>query len=886
MTENRNNVNRPKRITTSNSTRRTEPTRRVEQSKTTASSKRAEQGRKSEQSRRTEQTGRTTQIKPLEKMKSSNKTEEKKSPNRYPIKLTFKVLLLLFLITILLLGIIFYMTVGKDLITWQQDAKSLVYKSNAETFRQTETSIVYDTNGEQITTLKGVKDVYYIEYEDIPDYAIEAMISIEDKKFETHSGIDLKAIVRALKAYIDNGGEITQGASTITQQLSRNIFLTHEVSWERKIKEIFIALELEKKYTKPQIMEFYLNNIYFGNGYYGIQAASKGYFNREVTELSLGEIAFLCAIPNNPTLYDPMDNYDNTVKRKNRIIEQMYEDGKITLTEKNDAVYEEIQLETTKKKKQNYIETYIYYCATQALMESRGFVFRYSFGSEEEREEYDEAYSEMYTICQQSLYSAGYRIYTSIDTDIQAKLQNAVDGALAGFTETSEEGIFSLQGAATTIDNETGRVIAIVGGRSQKTTGYTLNRAYQSYRQPGSAIKPLIVYTPAFERGYTPNTIVTDEPFEGGPKNSSRTYSGKITIRKAVESSKNTIAWKLFEELTPSIGLQYLLNMNFAKIDRNDYYPAASLGGFTKGVSAVEMASAFAALENDGVYRVPTCIVKIMDSNGKTIVGEDTDSRIIYDSNASRMMTDVLRGVFTSGTGKGLGLSNMAAAGKTGTTDDKKDGWFVGYTPYYTTSVWVGYDLPKTLSSLSGSSYPGTIWHNFMEELHEGLEYREFVKYDSAKGDKLKVEEEKEEEIPMEEDVIDDEAAIFEEDDQTETDEISGELEDNMEFEAEEDDIIDSEEDNFDDESYDSDEEFQEEPEDEFEGEEDVPIEEDVQEDIKGDIQDDFEEDTSLEENTDEITEDTENGLEKTPEENLQEGLKEKSEDAEDVIAE
>ena len=435
-------------------------------------------------------------------------------------------------------------------------------------------------------------------------------------------------------------------------------------------------------------------------------------------------------------------------------------------------------------------------------MENRGFVFRYQFADDEEKAEYEEAYHEMYTVCQQSLYSAGYRIYTSMDMEMQAQLQSAVDKELEGFTETNGEGIYTLQGAATAIDNRTGRVVAVVGGRSQETDGYTLNRAYQSYRQPGSSIKPLIVYAPAFEKGYTPDTIVDDAPFEGGPRNSNLKYSGKITVRSAVESSKNTIAWKLYEEMSPAVGLQYLLNMNFARIDRNDYFPATSLGGFTNGVSTVEMASAFAALEYDGIYREPTCIVKIMDSNGLTIVGEKTNSWIVYEKNAARMMTDVLTGVFSGrGTGSGLGLSNMPSAGKTGTTDDKKDGWFVGYTPYYTTSVWVGYDIPKTLSSLSGGSYPGRIWHNFMEELHEGLVYREFPAYEKEElpesEHKLDNEIEPEpvpDENMQEEDVIEDEPAIYEEEDQGESDSVYEDIEDDMDIETDEEDYIHDEE--------------------------------------------------------------------------------------------
>lgn len=693
--------------------------------------------------------------------KKKKKEKKKLTKNQYRMRLIGKIVLLLLLITILLLGIVLYLTYGRGIFKLRDEAIQLVKGSTIDTFRQSETSIVYDAKGKQLATLKGEKDVYYLAYEDIPDIAKQAMISIEDKSFEKHKGVDIKGVMRALKSYIENHGEIRQGASTITQQLSRNIFLTHEVSWERKIKEMWIALELEKKYTKSQILEFYLNNVYFGNGYYGIQAASKGYFSRTVDELSLGEIAFLCAIPNNPTLYDPIPNYDNTIKRKNRIILQMYEDEKISAAERDTATNETITLKIKKKKKKNtYIETYVYNCAIRALMKNQGFVFRYSFESDEEKERYQERYDELYAVCQQSLYSAGYRIYTSIDTEKQKVLQETIDDGLKDFKDKNDEGIYKLQGAATCIDNETGKVVAIVGGRSQQTTGYTLNRAYQSYRQPGSAIKPLLVYTPILERGYRPETMVEDKKTADGPRNSGGTYEGKMTLRKAVEKSKNTVAWSLFEQLTPSVGLQYLLDMNFARIDANDYYPAASLGGFTNGTSTVEMASGFAAIANDGDFREPTCIVKIKDSQGETIVKDKIKTKDIYEKNAARMMTDILTGVLTNGTGRGLGLSNMISAGKTGTTNDKKDGWFVGYTPYYTTSVWIGYDIPQTLNNLWGSTYPGKIWHNFMEAIHEGLPEKQFPSYSGASKSKeeidVKENDDYEEEGTIQDEITDD----------------------------------------------------------------------------------------------------------------------------------
>lgn len=213
-----------------------------------------------------------------------------------------------------------------------------------------------------------------------------------------------------------------------------------------------------------------------------------------------------------------------------------------------------------------------------------------------------------------------------------------------------------------------------------------------------------------------------------------------------MEKSKNTVAWQLFEELTPSIGIQYLLSMNFSKIDKNDYFPAASLGGFTNGVSTVEMASAFATLENEGKYREPTCIVMIMNSKGETIVSDEVEEKVIYDKNAANQMTDILTGVLTRGTGRSLQLNHMKAAGKTGTTNDKKDGWFVGYTPYYTTSVWVGYDIPRTVSDLYGSTYPGIIWKNYMNVIHEGLPNKGFAAFEAPEEPEETEEPEEDEE--------------------------------------------------------------------------------------------------------------------------------------------
>lgn len=636
-----------------------------------------------------------------------------------------------FLLMLVVVGALFYYYYGgygRQVQSMQAEAVQFVKESTEDTFRATQTSVVYDKNGNTISTLKGEKDVYYLTYEEIPVDAGAAIVSIEDKKFYQHNGIDIKAILRAVKAMLENG-EVTQGGSTITQQLARNIFLNQDKTWQRKIEEMFIATELEKKYSKNQILEYYLNNIYFGNGYYGIQAASIGYFNIGASELNLSQIAFLCAIPNNPTLYDPFTNMENTLGRRDRILDNMYEDGKITESACILAKAEDITLSRPEHEKNNYVETYTYYSAIRLLMEQEGFEFKTEFENTKEKEAYQLIYDNLYAECQKKLFTAGYRIYTSIDLNMQEMLQSAIDGKLSDFTEVGEDGVYKLQSAGVCIDNETGYVTAIVGGRSQDFDGYTLNRAYQSYRQPGSCIKPLIVYAPSVERNYMPDSIVTDSSIEDGPENADGVYSGEMTLRESLAKSKNSVAWQLFEELTPRVGLSYLKAMNFAKIVPEDERLTSALGGFTHGVSPIELTAAYAALENDGNYRMPTCITKITDADGNEIIVTAPEEKRIYKTTAARMVTDMLETAITEGTGAGLGLTSMPSAGKTGTTNDNKDGWFTGYSRYYTTGIWVGYDMPEELPGLSGSTYPGEIWHTFMENCHTGLQPAEFLPY-------------------------------------------------------------------------------------------------------------------------------------------------------------
>ena len=644
----------------------------------------------------------------------------------------FLVKLQMFLMLVVVAGFLYYNYGGyaKQLQEIRQDAVRLVRESTDVTFIPSQTSVLYDTNGKLISFIKGEKEADYVEYEDIPAYFVTAMVSIEDKRFYQHDGIDVVALVRSAKAILESGS-LSQGGSTITMQLARNIYLDNGKRWERKIKEMFIAIEMEKLYSKNKIMEYYLNNIYFANGYYGIQAACTGYFSCDLKDLSLSQIAFLCAIPNSPSYYDPIVNYDNTIERRDRILTNMYEDGKIDQATYLTALGEEIVLQpsqTTKSQRNNYVDTYVYYCATRALMEMQGFEFKEYFASEEEEQEYYEEYDELYADCQKQIYAEGYKIYTSIDLTKQEALQNSLNTTLSSFTEVGEDGAYEMQGAAVCIDNETGYVVAIVGGREQNDLGiYTLNRAYQSHRQPGSSIKPLIVYTPFFELGNTPDSLVKDEEIEGGPSMS--VYHGEVTARYAVEWSLNPAAWNVYSQITPEAGLQYLKNMHFKAISDKDYVLATSLGGFTRGASAVEMAAAYATLENDGVYREPTCIKKIVDAAENIVYLSSQEGTKIYTETAARMMTDVLQSTVTDGISWVAAIDGMPSAGKTGTTNDNKDGWYVGYTRYYTTSVWVGCDMPKAVDGLTGSSYPAQIWKDYMTNIHTGLAPMNFLPY-------------------------------------------------------------------------------------------------------------------------------------------------------------
>lgn len=644
------------------------------------------------------------------------KKKKRKSVPRIILKYLLRLLALIVVLLAIAAGLA-YIKFSPKLNEYMKEAKKVVDKSSPESFSSELGGRIFYGNGKIMAYLKSGKSLSYIKFDDIPQDVIDAFVAVEDKRFYEHNGIDKLGIARVMFNYVRSHGKQMAGASTITQQLSRNIFLTHEVSISRKVKEALIALNLEKKYSKKQILEFYINNIYFANGFYGIGAAAKGYFDKDISKLSLSQIAFLAAIPNNPSHYDPIEHKENTMLRRDKFLKDMHKQGYITDKEFDKAIKEKIKLKQSKSILNDYETTYAMECAIRYLMANQGFKERTYFNGKDDYKQYQESYDEAYNQCRQRLYIEGYDIYTSIEKNIQKSLQKKIDDTLAFSKEKKKNKVYSFQGAATCIDNNTGYVVAIVGGRAQKLGGLTYNRAFQAHRQPGSTIKPLVVYTPAIENGYVKNTIVEDKRIKDGPKNSGNAYSGAITLQSAVEKSKNVVAWTLMQELTPPVGLSYIQEMLFRKIVKSDYVDAAALGGLTYGATTEEMAGGYATLANSGVFREPTCLIAIKKDD-ENIYTAPSEKRI-YSKAASQEMTEILQGVLKHGTAAKLGFKNskIEAAAKTGTTNESKDGWFCGYTPYYTLAVWVGYDVPKNVNGLWGASYPGYIWKAMMEEL-------------------------------------------------------------------------------------------------------------------------------------------------------------------------
>ena len=667
-------------------------------------------------------------------------------------------------------------------------------------------TFLYDGDGNQLRKLTAPSSNRLpVSIDQIPVDLQHAVVAIEDERFYEHNGIDVRGILRAFVKNITSGN-LSEGASTITQQLLKNNVFTNwtkESTWlerfTRKIQEQYLAVEVEKKINnKDVILENYLNTINLGAGTYGVQAAARKYFNKDVWDLNLSESATLAGITQNPTQFNPIEHPEENAKRRKEVLDHMIAQGYITQAQYdevlNDDVYSRIQAaqienSETENTVYSYFEDELIDQVINDLMNIKGYTR---------------------TQAQNLVYSGGLSIYTTQDSAIQKILdeeyadpsnypdyvQYALDYALTvknpqgeevnyskemlelyfqnedpefdllfdsqeegqsyvdrykesiladGSTVVAERVSFAPQpqSSMSVIDQHTGYVKAIIGGRGEKTASLTLNRATDTTRQPGSTFKILSTYAPALnEKGMTLATTFEDEPYnypDGSPvNNASRSYNGTTTIRKAIQNSINVVAVKCLEEVTPELGLQYLDNFGFTTLahgteaDRDadgtvwtDANLPLALGGLTNGVTNIELCAAYAAIANSGNYIEPLYYTKILDHNGNVLIEKTSAGRSVIKESTAWLLTSAMEDVVTQGTGTACQLDNMTVAGKTGTTDAYNDLWFVGYTPYYTCAVWSGFDNNEKLPE-DARNFHKNLWKKVMTRIHEGLPDKDF----------------------------------------------------------------------------------------------------------------------------------------------------------------
>lgn len=542
----------------------------------------------------------------------------------------------------------------------------------------------YDINGNVIYTTLSEERRIPVNIDKIPKHVQKAFIAIEDNRFYEHSGIDYRGTARALVSTLS--GREVQGGSTITQQLAKNAFLTQERSLTRKIREAFIAKELEHKYTKDEILSMYLNRIYFGQGAYGIESASMYYFDKHVQNLDIAEAATLAAIPKSPNYYNPFENPQESKKRQELVIDQMFKYGFITADQAAQAKAKKMVYSTSHKAK-NDPRGYFFDMISQKVIEEVGA---------------------------DALYKGGLKIYTTLDMDMQKAAENAMRHLPSYYTDGKK--LTQPQMALAAVDPKTGYVKAMIGGRGQDK----FNRATLAVRQPGSAFKPF-VYLTAMQNGFTPASIIEDkeEEFAKGwkPQNSDMQWHGKVSLRTALKRSFNVPTIKLAREVGVDKIVANAEKMGISTLVDSGAYSdvnlAMALGGLSKGVNPLEMASAYGVLATNGLYSKPIALLKIVDREGKVLYQAKPQTKRVIDAASAYMTTNMLEDVLVSGTAGGMGIGRPAA-GKTGTTDTYIDAWFVGYTPDLSTAVWVGDDNNKPMQRMYGSGAPLSIWHEFM----------------------------------------------------------------------------------------------------------------------------------------------------------------------------
>ena len=602
------------------------------------------------------------------------------------------------------------------------------------------TSYIYDKNGQLITTIANLEYRDWVSIDQIPTTVQNAFIAVEDVRFYKHNGVDYKRLFSAALEVLGNSN--SSGGSTITQQLIKQTILGSERNYKRKIQEAYMALELEKQISKPQILEAYLNEIHLGESNYGVKAAAKDYFGKDLDQLTVRESAMLAGLTTNPYYYNPRKNkykrdpsyWQATMRRTDTVLERMYQANFITQEQYQQALKADVNIVEVSTQNQMYVMPYFVEYAIHDvvthLLEKRGL-------PESSR-----------ATVENELRTSGYHIYTTVDPSVQ----NTVQDTLANFTgypqlkdptkdkkveELSDGSVIETvepQASAVVLDYKTGELRAIVGGRTSPTIRKAFNRAYQSYTEVGSAIKPLAVYGPALDNGASPATIIANMPgpiqgwgtASGYPYIGEDKYIGPITIREGVIHSLNVVAARtLMEKVTPEVSASYLQNLGANSSKINVDGPGLALG--TSGLTTIQMAAAYGAIADGGEYKEPLSFTRVVDSNGNVVLDADAvrDTHRVFKQSTAYMLTDILTDVVKSGTGTEARISGMTVAGKTGTNSDYRSVYFAGITPYYTATVWIGHDDPGPDTVLkdksTGGKYAAALWQVFMAKIHKGL---------------------------------------------------------------------------------------------------------------------------------------------------------------------
>ncbi len=565
------------------------------------------------------------------------------------------------------------------------------------------TSLLVDHNGKVFSEVNRPFRLY-VNDEDIPPFMKDILVASEDQHFYEHVGFDAGAILRAVVKNLVFT-HIQQGGSTITQQLARNLYLGQEKTYNRKITELFYAHEIEKSLTKDEILELYLNVIYFSNGVYGVETASQYYFQKNVEELNKAELAFIASIPNNPAKYDPVDHFDQTKIRQERLLDILVNTNKLTKEEAEELKNTPIKLNIRRK-----IDQYPDYAffVEEELKElislQEGFkVDLQNAASQQEREKIVKKLNDRF----EEVISSGVTIQTALNPSIQQKSVKALNGEL----QNGE-----LQGATVTIDNTTRNVVALTGGKSYQK--YNFHHAFQAYRQPGSSIKPILVYAPYLEK-FQPSIYekVNANNYCVGsycPTNYGGVQPGIVTLNQSMAQSYNSSSLRLMEKVGLKDAFQKLSSFSFEMVSKKDQTLASSVGGFTYGMSPLELTDAYTSFI-DGNYVESHGIINVKDGKGNVLYEWKDDPEKVWSSDTTTKMRQMLNEAARTGTGKAAFVSKPYVGIKTGTTNNYHDYWVMGLTNELTTGVWVGHDIPKNMSQIERQRPSHKIWQQIMK---------------------------------------------------------------------------------------------------------------------------------------------------------------------------